>query len=218
MRNGTKLVLCAVIVLAVAASGCGPKRQWGTCAIAGGLVGGALGAVGGGVGVDQVQPNPNNWKRAAGAGGGFVAGGLVGALLGHYLCDPPVQAPPAPVAVVPPPPSGTEIFEIRGTHFAFDSDRITAEGKTILDQAVSVMNQHPSINVTCDGYTDSIGSEQYNMGLGQRRADSVAAYLTDQGISSGRITSRSFGESMPAASNDTEAGRAQNRRVEIVVD
>jgi hypothetical protein len=71
MRNGTKLVLCAVIVLAVAVSGCGPKRQWGTCAIAGGLVGGTLGAVGGGVGVDQVQPNPNNWKRAAGAGGGW---------------------------------------------------------------------------------------------------------------------------------------------------
>jgi len=218
MRNGRKLVLCAVVVLAVAVSGCGPKRQWGTCAIAGGLVGATLGAVGGGVGVDQIEPTPNDWERAAGAGAGFVAGGLVGTLLGHYLCDPPAEAPAPMAAEIPPPPPGTELVEIRGTHFAFDSAQITDAGRAILDEAVSVMNRHPSINVRCEGHTDSIGSEQYNMGLGQRRADSVTAYLVDQGIDGGRITTRSFGESLPAATNDTDDGRAQNRRVEIIVD
>jgi OOP family OmpA-OmpF porin len=121
-------------------------------------------------------------------------------------------------AEIPPPPPGTELVEIRGTHFAFDSAQITDAGRAILDEAVSVMNRHPSINVRCEGHTDSIGSEQYNMGLGQRRADSVTAYLVDQGIDGGRITTRSFGESLPAATNDTDDGRAQNRRVEIIVD
>ena len=216
MRNPKTLLLCGALVIAFAATGCGPKRQWSTCALAGGLVGGTLGAVGGGVGVDQIEPTPTNGERAAGAAAGLVVGGAIGTVLGHYLCDPPIV--PAPVAEAPPPPPpGTEIVEILGTHFAFDSDQITDEGKSILDEAVAVMNQHPSIAVRAEGHTDSVGSEEYNMGLGQRRADSVEAHLISQGISAGRVSATSFGESVPAASNDTAEGRAQNRRVEIIV-
>jgi OOP family OmpA-OmpF porin len=80
------------------------------------------------------------------------------------------------------------------------------------------MNRHPSMTAHCDGHTDSIGTEAYNMQLGQRRADSACDYIASQGISSSRLTTKSYGESMPAASNDTESGRAENRRVEIIVD
>jgi OOP family OmpA-OmpF porin len=141
---------------------------------------------------------------------------VIGALLGRSLCEP---AAPAPVAAPPPPPpTGTEIVEIRGTHFAFDSAKLTSEGRAILDQAVSVMGKHPGLTVRCEGHTDSRGSEAYNTGLGQRRADSVRDYLVSQGVSSSRIDTRSYGEALPAASNDTEAGRAQNRRVEIIAN
>jgi OOP family OmpA-OmpF porin len=215
MLKSAKMVACAAAV--AMAGGCSTMNRT-DCAVLGGLAGATVGGVGGAVAVNNLEKGPNDWERAAGAGGGGAAGALIGALLGWNLCHEPepmpVAAPPPP----PPPPSGTEIAEIRGTHFAFDSAKLTSEGETILDEAVSVMNQNPDITVRVEGHTDSIGSEAYNMKLGQQRADSVRDYLVSQGISSSRITTRSFGESVPVASNDTEAGRAQNRRVEIIVD
>jgi len=215
MLRNLKMVAGAAVV-AMMATGCSTMTRT-DCAVVGGLAGATIGGVGGAVAVNNLEATPSDWERAAGAGGGGVAGGLIGALIGWNVCHDPE---PAPVAAPPPaaPPSGTEIVEIRGTHFAFDSDRITAEGEAILDEAVSVMNRYPEMNVRVEGHTDSVGSEAYNMGLGQRRADSVRDYLASQGISSSRMTTRSFGESVPAASNDTDAGRAQNRRVEIIVD
>ena len=70
--------------------------------------------------------------------------------------------------------------------------------------------------LTVVGHTDSMGSDEYNMGLGQRRADATAEYLVGRGVSSGRIDTRSMGESQPVADNGSEAGRAKNRRVEIL--
>jgi OmpA-OmpF porin, OOP family len=67
------------------------------------------------------------------------------------------------------------------------------------------------------GHTDSIGTEEYNQGLSERRAESVRAYLESKGISATRLTARGYGELQPIASNDTEEGRAQNRRSEMIV-
>lgn len=211
-----KVVACAAVV-AVGAAGCSTMTRT-DCAVVGGLAGATIGGVGGAVAVNNLESTPSDWERAAGAGGGGVAGAIIGALIGWNVCHDEEPAPVAAPAEPAPPPSGTEIVEIQGTHFAFDSARLTSEGEAILDEAVSVLNRHPSITVRAEGHTDSIGSEAYNMQLGQRRADSVRDYLVSQGISSSRITARSFGESVPAASNDTESGRAQNRRVELIVD
>jgi outer membrane protein OmpA-like peptidoglycan-associated protein len=215
MIRSVRTVACAAAV-AIGAAGCSTMTRT-DCAVVGGLAGATIGGVGGAVAVNNLEATPSDWERAAGAGGGGVAGGLIGALIGWNVCHEPE---PAPVAAPPPPPppSGTEIAEIRGTHFAFDSAKLTSEGETILDEAISVMNRNPGINVHIDGHTDSVGSEAYNMQLGQRRADSARDYLVSQGISSSRITTRSLGESMPAASNDTASGRAENRRVEIIVE
>jgi OOP family OmpA-OmpF porin len=80
---------------------------------------------------------------------------------------------------------------------------------------VRFLLDHPDRNVVIEGYTDNRGSESYNMGLSQRRAESVRAFLIRSGVSPERISAEGFGEAYPVASNSTPAGRLQNRRVEI---
>ncbi len=215
MKGNMKGLVCALTV-ALLATGCATHRRWGMCAVGGGL----LGATAGGVGAGVIRYNSgsngvaSDRTTAAASAIGAATGGIIGAVLGHYICDP-IDEPVAQAAPVEAPPAaGTEILELRGTHFAFDSAKLKPEGEAILDQAVAVMNKHPQITVSIEGHTDSIGSDAYNMGLGQRRADSVESYLVAQGISACRLSTVSFGEGKPAASNDTEEGRAQNRRIE----
>jgi outer membrane protein OmpA-like peptidoglycan-associated protein len=86
-----------------------------------------------------------------------------------------------------------------------------------LDQLVTFMRNYPERTVTIEGHTDNVGSDDFNKELSQRRADSVRAYLVRQGIDTSRITTTGAGESMPVTTNNTEAGRQQNRRVEIII-
>jgi outer membrane protein OmpA-like peptidoglycan-associated protein len=79
------------------------------------------------------------------------------------------------------------------------------------------LKKHPERNVLVEGYTDSIGSAEYNLGLSQRRAYSVKDALLRNGIESGRIIAKGYGKNYPVAGNDTDAGRQQNRRVEVVI-
>jgi len=86
-----------------------------------------------------------------------------------------------------------------------------------LDQVAQVLSQYNETYIDVYGHTDSTGSEAYNQQLSERRANSVAAYLESRGVQSARIGTRGFGETQPIAPNDTEEGRAANRRVEIRV-
>jgi outer membrane protein OmpA-like peptidoglycan-associated protein len=86
-----------------------------------------------------------------------------------------------------------------------------------LNKLVAFLNEHPDRTVAIEGYTDSVGSEDYNQGLSERRADSVKSYLAGQGISSIRLSASGKGESDPVAGNDSAAGRQQNRRVEVII-
>ncbi len=79
------------------------------------------------------------------------------------------------------------------------------------------LNKYPTRKVSVEGHTDSVGSDDYNLALSQRRAESVRSAIMARGISSDRITAKGFGELYPVASNDTPAGRQQNRRVEILI-
>jgi len=86
-----------------------------------------------------------------------------------------------------------------------------------LNKLVAFLDKYPDRSIAVQGYTDSVGSEDYNQGLSERRADSVKSYLTGQGIGSTRITASGKGRSDPVADNDSAAGRQQNRRVEVII-
>jgi outer membrane protein OmpA-like peptidoglycan-associated protein len=80
------------------------------------------------------------------------------------------------------------------------------------------MNEYPNRTALIEGYTDSMGSDEYNRDLSQRRADSVKNYLVSRGISSDRLNTSGRGENSPVADNDSAAGRQQNRRVEVIIN
>jgi OOP family OmpA-OmpF porin len=109
--------------------------------------------------------------------------------------------------------------QLNSLHFAFDSSKLSSEDMRYLDTEKDKINQalqkHPRAAVEIAGYTDSIGTRKYNKGLSQRRTDSVRDYLVQHGVEPDQITSHGYGESDPVASNDTKAGRAKNRRVEV---
>ena len=130
----------------------------------------------------------------------------------------------------PGTPRGTEVdargcpiekkapIVLRGVTFEFDSSKLTMQAENRLDNVVDALEASPDVTFRIDGYTDSIGTEQYNLGLSQRRVDSVREYLVEHGIRTTRITgTEGHGESNPVATNETAAGRAQNRRVELNV-
>jgi len=105
---------------------------------------------------------------------------------------------------------------IYGILFDTDADRIKSESEPVLEEVLALLKSEPEWKLTIEGHTDAMGSDAHNVTLSQKRAASVAAYLREGGIDAGRLKTVGFGESKPVADNDTELGRAQNRRVELV--
>lgn len=101
--------------------------------------------------------------------------------------------------------------------FATAKADLSSGANGTLNKLVAFLNKYPDRTVDIQGYTDSVGSEDYNLGLSQRRADSVRSYLVGQGIGSGRLVASGKGMSSPVAGNDTSSGRQQNRRVEVII-
>jgi len=189
------------------------------------VIGTAAGA-GAGFGVAQLnEGHPNTEEYAATMAGGGVIGAIIGAVVGHEICDPVIPPPPPPPAMAaapqptpPPPPAPVqhEKLVLRGVHFDFNKSKIRPGDAAILDEAAEILKAHPDVNIYVDGYCDAIGGEEYNLKLSQRRADAVSMYLEDHGITASRLIPRGFGKTNFVASNDTDEGRAQNRRVELV--
>jgi OOP family OmpA-OmpF porin len=107
------------------------------------------------------------------------------------------------------------VIRLRGVEFQFDSADLKGSSSVVLDVAIDSLKGCPNIPIRVEGHTDSIGNDDYNQRLGLRRAQAVRSYFTGHGISAGRVSAKSFGESKPIASNDTDEGRALNRRVEL---
>ena len=139
-------------------------------------------------------------------------------------CNPELvkkeEAKPAPKPLVEPPPAPemkTVTLEA-DTYFDFDKSFLRPEGKETLDALVGDMGDLNSVaEITAVGHTDSIGTDEYNQGLSERRAASVKDYLVDQGVPADRIETMGMGESQPVATNETREGRQQNRRVEVTI-
>jgi len=102
--------------------------------------------------------------------------------------------------------------------FATGTANLNGGSNKHLSKLAAFLSKYPNRSTVIEGYTDSIGSEEYNQGLSQRRADAVKAYLTDHGVSSRQLTASGKGESSPVGDNGTVTGRQQNRRVEVIIE
>lgn len=124
--------------------------------------------------------------------------------------------PPLP----PPPPAAPKVVDRLTIHINFDTDKSVIRTADIpeLEKAVAFVNKYPGSKVSVEGYTDSRGSDKYNLDLSDRRAQAVKKYIVDKGgIQAGLITAVGKGKSNPVGDNNTEKGRFENRRVEVLI-
>lgn len=108
-------------------------------------------------------------------------------------------------------------YRINDIYFAFNSFQLTPESKVVLDQLIEFLEFNPTISIQIQGHTDAIGNDAANLVLSGNRARSVHEYLIASHVAPGRLTYQGFGETQPVASNDTEEGRAKNRRTCFVI-
>ena len=179
-------------------------------------IGAAAGAVLGGV----LGNNLGNGKNSAlGAVLGGVVGGVAGNVIGNKMDKQAKEIKETlPGAEVERVGEGIKItMKENIVNFAFDSSNLTAPAKTNLDKLVTVLANNPDTNINIYGFTDSKGADSYNLSLSDRRAAAVKSYMSSKGIASSRMNTMGMGEADPIATNDTDAGRAQNRRVEFAI-
>ena len=177
-------------------------------AVIGAAAGGAAGAVVGHA----------TGSTARGAIIGAAVGGTAGAIIGHQMDQKAkeIQAR-VPGATVTRVGEGLVVTFESGLLFSFDSDQLRAEARTNLDNLASSLSNFGDSNLLLVGHTDSVGTTSYNQALSERRARAVAVYLVSRGVASTRIQTAGRGETEPISSNDTEAGRQENRRVEVAI-
>ena len=124
---------------------------------------------------------------------------------------------PARVDIEMKPIELNKSYRINDIYFPFNSFELTRESKVVLDQLTDFLNDNRTISIEIQGYTDNIGNDAANLKLSDSRARSVYTYLIEQGIAENRLTYKGFGKSMPVADNETEEGRAKNRRTVFVI-
>lgn len=201
------LSVLALAALTVGASACGWKNRERGAAIgagAGAVVGGVIGK--------------HNGSTAKGAIIGAVVGGAAGAIIGHQMDQQAKELEQnIPGAVVERVGEGIQVTFASGLLFDFDSDRVRSDAGANLRTLAQSLGKYPDSNLLIVGHTDSVGTDSYNQRLSEQRAAAAASYLRAQGVASSRIQTRGMGEAEPKVSNDTDTGRAQNRRVEVAI-
>jgi peptidoglycan-associated lipoprotein len=108
-------------------------------------------------------------------------------------------------------------FESEDVFFEFDQATLTEESRSVLQKKAGFMKKHPEVQITIEGHCDQRGSSDYNLGLGQKRADSVKNYLQDLGIAGNRLATVSYGKEQPLDPGESEAAWARNRRAHLVI-
>lgn len=216
MTFSTKLL--AVSVITVLAAGCttvNPYTKEDQTAKA--TTGAAIGAVAGAViGVATSSKH----DRGKGALIGAASGAAVGGGIGYYMDVQETKLRQKLDATgVSVTRNGDNIILNMPNELTFgvDSSSLSGKAQTVLDSVALVVNEYQKTKLNIIGHTDSTGSASYNMRLSQVRASAVGSYLISQGVNGQRIVTNGAGESQPIASNSNEQGRAQNRRVEIIL-
>jgi outer membrane protein OmpA-like peptidoglycan-associated protein len=176
------------------------------------VIGGAAGAVGGSI-IGKAAGN-----KTLGTIIGAAVGGTAGAIIGHDMDKQAEQIQTQiPGAKVERVGEGIKVEFNEKILFAFSKSDLGDSAKKNLDNLATILKNNPNTNIEIQGHTDSRGTEEYNMGLSLRRANSVRDFLISQGIDGARMTVKGYGETAPAYSNDTPEGMAQNRRVEFLI-
>ena len=209
MKKIMSLFLSAAMVLGL--SGCGSMNNTTKMGLGGAGGGAAVGAIIGGL--------IGHGKGAAiGAAVGAAAGGLIGKKMDKQAKEL-AQINGAQVDTVTDQNNLTAIrvtFD-SGILFGFNKTNLSESAKKSLSQFASSLRNNPETDVTILGFTDNVGTRAANEKVSTQRAANVKTYLNQSGVSSTRMQSKGMGWENPVASNDTEAGRAQNRRVEIYI-
>ena len=206
MKRSLAGMLTLAALMSLGASCAMNKAEKG--AIIGAGAGGAVGAVIGNATGSTVR----------GAIIGAAVGGVAGAVIGHQM-DKQAQelAYELPGATVQRVGEGIAVTFPEGLLFGFDSDQLRPAAQDDLRKFAASLQKYPNTRTLIVGHTDSQGSAEYNMELSNRRALSAANFVTAEGVDRARISTAGRGEGEPIATNETEAGRQQNRRVEIAI-
>lgn len=207
--------LAAAVLLAGCAttdpySGQTNRNQTGTGAAIGAVVGAAAGALSG-------DGSTSRRDRAlVGAAVGAAAGAGVGAYMDRQEQQLRQSTQGTGIGV---DRRGDDIVLNMPSEvtFGFDSSELTSSARSALNDVARVLTQYDDTRVNIGGHTDSTGDAGYNQRLSERRAQAVGNYLSRAGVASGRLNMTGYGENQPVANNNTEQGRAQNRRVEITL-
>ncbi len=189
-------------------AGCSSMNRTQKGAVVGTASGAAMGAI-----IGEATGNP-----ALGTIIGATVGGATGAVIGHQMDKQAEEIEHSvPDARVERVGEGIVVEFDSNILFGFDSSDLTDASKENLDKLVVVLEKYSNTNIEIQGHTDSTGPEEYNQALSERRARSVAGYLAVQGLQDERLSTVGFGETTPRYDNDTEEGRAQNRRVDFLI-
>ncbi len=209
MENSFRSVAFALLLATAAGTGvagCARNAQRGLVigAAGGAVAGGIIGAVAG--------------STAKGAIIGAAVGGAAGAIIGDQMDRQAAELKQnVKGAKVERVGEGIQVTFASGLLYDFDSDAVKAESKTNLRELANSLGKYPDSDLLILGHTDSVGTAEYNKRLSVQRADAAAEYLISQGVRRSRVGTGGLGEEERVASNDSEAGRGQNRRVEVAI-
>jgi len=196
--------LIAAVALLAATGACASLNKKETGAIIGATAGAAAGAAIGGT--------------AKGAIIGAAVGGTAGAVIGHQMDQQAKEIKnQVPGAIVERVGEGLQVTFASGLLFETESDVLNTSARQNLNALAENLGKHPNTDLLIVGHTDSRGTDSFNLSLSERRAAAVLNYLASQGVNRARLRPAGRGESEPLATNETEDGRQQNRRVEVAI-
>lgn len=211
MRNQLMIV---AVASGLALSGCTTDPNTGQQRLNKTAIGTLAGAAGGAA-ISKATGGSKTGRDAA-------IGGALGAGVGYYMERQAKQLEQqmagTGVTVTPNANGNIDLVMPGSITFSFDDATLNSSFKPTLDKLASTMNEYNQNTVTVAGHTDSRGAASYNMGLSRDRAYAVANYLSARGVASNRINVVAYGETRPVADNNTDYGRQQNRRVELVIN
>ena len=205
----SRLLLVSLLSVSLIFSGC---KTWSN-ALKGGTIGTLAGAAVG-AGAGKLLGN-----TAVGAIAGAAVGGTVGTLIGHKMDKQAaeLEAKLGSNAAVERIGEGIKVTFESGILFETGKSVLSESSKTALTKFSATLKEYIDTNVMIYGHTDNTGSDNINLPLSDNRAAAVKDYLVAQGVAASRITTKGMGSTAPVATNETDAGRAQNRRVEVAI-